>query len=170
MRSHANDVYRYAYRLCGRREMADDLVQETFCEAWKSIGSLRDPARGKAWLMQILRHRYAHAVRDQSRRIKATSDYEQVEQASDLRASTDILTRLSDQETLQESLSALDDRYKEPFLMVFQEGLTCQQTADTLELPLGTVLSRIHRARQSLRAFIRRCRLHPQSARNEDSR
>jgi RNA polymerase sigma-70 factor (ECF subfamily) len=66
-----------------------------------------------------------------------------------------VLGKLANQELIQEALDALDDRYKEPFLMVFAAGLTCQQVADQLQMPLGTVLSRIHRARLFLRRFLR---------------
>ena len=57
-----------------------------------------------------------------------------------------------ERDLIQRALDDLDDRYKLPFLMVFMEGLTCQQAADQLGVPLGTVLSRIHRARQSMRS------------------
>lgn len=66
-----------------------------------------------------------------------------------------MLAQLSNQEILQQALDGLDDRFKEPFLLVFLEDFTCQAAADLLDLPLGTVLSRIHRARQQLRAAIR---------------
>lgn len=57
-------------------------------------------------------------------------------------------------DALQRALDRLDVRFKVPFLLVFLEGLTCQETADELGLPLGTVLSRIHRARVALRASL----------------
>ena len=154
VRSYSGDVYRFAYRLCGDRDAADDLVQETFCEAWRSIGSLRDPARGKAWLLRIARYRNAHTVRDRSRRVWAKLDIDQLNQIPD-RAGPDVLAKLSDQELLQIALEALEERYKEPFLLVFLEDFTCREAAELLDIPLGTVLSRIHRARQFLRRFIR---------------
>ena len=154
VRSHASDVYRFAFRLCGKPEMADELVQETFYEAWRSIGSLRDPIRKKAWLLGILRHCYAHTIRDRERRVQLKFDVEFLNQVSD-RAGSDVLERLANQELLQRALDYLDDRYKEPFLLVFQEDFTCQEVAEMLDVPLGTVLSRIHRARQSLRRRVR---------------
>ena len=154
VRSYGADVYRFAYRLCGDRHAADDLVQETFCEAWRSIGSLRDAARGKAWLFQIARYRNAHTIRDRSRRVRANPDIDQLNQISD-KAGPDVLARLSNQELLQIALEALQDRYKEPFLLVFLEDFTCSEAAELLDIPLGTVLSRIHRARQFLRRNLR---------------
>jgi RNA polymerase sigma-70 factor (ECF subfamily) len=106
-------------------------------------------------LLKILRHRYAHWVRDQSRRQKGAHTLESAvrQAASGPDAPLEVLAR---QESLQAALDALDDRYKEPFLLVFLEGLTCQDAAEFLDLPLGTVLSRIHRARQLLRQALER--------------
>ena len=166
VRSHGGDVYRFAYRLCGERELAEDLAQETFCEAWRSIASLQDPNRGRAWLLQILRHRYAHTIRRQTRRVRARVSHEQLNEVA-IRTGVDVLAQLSDQEILQQALDSLDDRFKEPFLLVFLEDFTCQAAADFLDLPLGTVLSRIHRARQQLRAAIRQ--LDPTADRGDGS-
>jgi len=154
VRSHSRAVYRFAYRLCGNPDIADDLVQETFCEAWRSIRSLREPDRAKSWLFQILRYRNAHAIRDRGRRVQTRNDVEQLNQASD-ETGPDVLTKLSDRELLERALEALDNRYKEPFLLVFQEDFTCREAAELLNIPLGTVLSRIHRARQFMRRFLR---------------
>jgi RNA polymerase sigma-70 factor (ECF subfamily) len=154
VRAHSAAIYRFAFRLCGDRDMADDLVQETFCEAWRSIDSLRDPGSGKSWLFQILRHRNAHGVRSRSRRVQTHDDIEQLNRVIDS-CGPDVLAKLSDQEILQRAMDSLDERNKEPFLLVFQEDFTCREVAEILDIPLGTVLSRIHRARQSLRRFIR---------------
>ncbi len=149
---HARDLYRFAYRLCGRADWAEDLVQETFTEAWKSIASLRDVARGKAWLFRILRHRYSHAIRDQSRRIRPTANLEDSQATA---AGRDVLDLLADRELLDQALDSLSDAFKQPFLLVFGQDLTCQEAAEVLDIPLGTVLSRIHRARVILRQRLR---------------
>ncbi len=63
----------------------------------------------------------------------------------------DVSETLAQRDELQSMLDVLEERYRLPLLMVFLEGMTCQETADTLGIPLGTVLSRIHRARKFLR-------------------
>lgn len=151
---HGDELYRFAFRLCGRTGEAEDLGQETFCEAWRCIDSLREPDSGRAWLYRILRHRYAHWVRDRNRRLQPNLDTETVEHVV-VAPGGDVLEALARQEMLQKALNALEDRYKEPFLMVFQAGFTCQETADELDVPLGTVLSRIHRAKKRLRERLR---------------
>jgi RNA polymerase sigma-70 factor, ECF subfamily len=155
VRDHAADLYRMAYRLTGRPEAAEDLTQETFVEAWRSIGSLREPDKARAWLFQILRHRYAHGARDASRRPRAGVSLDQVD--SSMASAPDTAEEeASKRDELQLALNGLDGTFKEPFLMVFLEGLTCREAAEHLGVPLGTVLSRIHRARMALREALRR--------------
>lgn len=154
VREHSAGLYRFALRLCGQVDIAEDLVQEAFCEAWRSIHSLRDTKSGRAWLFQILRHRYAHWVRDSGRRLQPKVSIDQIGGVSNPSGS-DVLEDLSLHETLQKALDALDDRYRETFLMVFMAGFSCKEAAENLNIPIGTVLSRIHRARLFLRQFIR---------------
>lgn len=174
VREYSGDIYRCALRLCGQPDVAEELVQEVFYEAWRSMDRLRDPAKARAWLLSILRHRYMHWLRDQKRRPKsgeaAREQAQRLSTGEDL--PQDILAR---QESLQAALDALEDRYKVPFLLVFLEGMTCQQAAEFLDIPLGTVLSRIHRARRFLRQHLEReqnepkhMRLHREEERDED--
>lgn len=149
VRTHAPDLYRFALRMCGDAARAEDLVQETYHEAWRGLTKLRDRQKARAWLFQILRYRYAHWARGQGR----------ADRAHDRLANTPV--RAPDPEgghvasdVLERGLSRLDDRLRIPFLMVFLQGLTCKEAADELGIPLGTVLSRVHRARTQLRKFI----------------
>ena len=64
------------------------------------------------------------------------------------------LETMADEDSIQKALDRLDGRFKEPFLMVFVEGLTCAEAAEQLGVPLGTVLSRIHRARATMKEFL----------------
>jgi RNA polymerase sigma-70 factor (ECF subfamily) len=161
VREYAADLYRCAFRLIGRVDAAEEVVQESFYEAWRSIDSLRDPARAKPWLLKILRHRYAHWVRDETRRPKTgvAPGFEGNNLSSGAEEPGDMMAR---REWLQAALDALDDRYKVPFILVFLEGFTCEQVSDFLNLPLGTVLSRIHRGRQFLREYLKRESRTPQ--------
>ena len=79
-------MYRFAYRLAGQADVAEDLVQETYYHAWRSIGSLRDENRARAWLFQILRYRYSHYVRSDTRRPKLTTPLEAAPEPQDQRS------------------------------------------------------------------------------------
>ncbi len=154
VRDFGPDLYRCAARLCGREDCAEELVQEVFYEAWRSMDSLREPGKARVWLLGILRHRYMHWLRDMKRHPKQSAG-ENLEQTL---ASTQQGPEqaLAQKEVLQGALDALEDRYKVPFLLVFLEGMTCQAAADFIGVPLGTVLSRIYRARQFMREHLER--------------
>lgn len=164
VRDYSQDLYRCALRLCGQPHVAEELVQEVFYEAWRSMDTLRDQAKARVWLLSILRHRYMHWLRDQKRHPKsgpaAQEQAQRLSTGDDL--PQDILAR---QESLQAALDALEDRYKVPFLLVFLEGMTCQRAAEFLDIPLGTVLSRIHRARHFLRDHLEREQTEPRHMR-----
>ena len=148
VRSHGADLFRFGFRLSGDAHVAEDLVQDTFSEAWRGRATLRDRACVRAWLFQILRYRYAHLVRDSGRRPRIVGDEDEAEA---ILFESDPSTGIHHRDELQRALDQLADHFKLPFLMVFLQGLTCQEVADALDLPVGTVLSRLHRARKALR-------------------
>ncbi|HEY4329603.1 MAG TPA: RNA polymerase sigma factor [Phycisphaerae bacterium] len=146
--SYAPQLYRFAYRLLGNHQVAEDLVQETFVEAWRSMANQREPGKARAWLFQILRFRYAHHVRDSKARIQASPLDEAAAAAERARPA---LEALAERERLQDALDLLSPEVRETFLMVFMQGFKCREAAEDLHVPLGTVLSRLSRARSSLR-------------------
>jgi RNA polymerase sigma factor (sigma-70 family) len=151
VRSHGADLFRFGYRLSGDVHIAEDLVQDTFSEAWRGRAALRDETCVRAWLFQILRYRYAHLVRDRGRRPRIVGDAEGIEPTS---LESDPAAGIHRRDELQRALDGLADHFKLPFLMVFLQGLTCQEVAEALDLPVGTVLSRLHRARKALRCAL----------------
>lgn len=156
VRLYAPDLYRFGYRLSGQHQMAEDLVQETFVEAWRGSGTLKDPSKARAWLFQILRHRYAHARRTASRRVTVVPlEGETLTGGSDGGKATP-LGAMAEQERIQLGLNALSDEQRQTFLMVFMEGLTCREASESLGIPLGTVLSRLDSARRALRVRLGR--------------
>jgi RNA polymerase sigma-70 factor (ECF subfamily) len=147
--AYAPELYRFAYRLTGNHQVTEDLVQETFTEAWKSISTQREPDKARAWLFQILRYRHAHLVRDARHRLQAGPLMEGMDVAQRARPAGEAL---ADQETLRVALDELSPDVRETFLLVFLRGLKCREAAAELDVPLGTVLSRINRARTALRS------------------
>lgn len=148
VRAYATQLYRFAYRLTGNHQVAEDLVQETFVEAWRSIANQREPDKARAWLFQILRFRYAHQIRDAKARIQTSPLDSQMAAAQRARPAMEIL---AERESLQDALNLLAPEVRETFLMVFLQGYKCREAAADLHVPLGTILSRLSRARAALR-------------------
>ncbi len=146
---HGPAMYRLAYRLVGDRHEAEDLVQEAFRSAWKSRNLFRPEGGCRAWLAAILRRRVAdHWRRPRLPGLVADDDRLEVEMPS-VDPSRDELT-----DEMQNALSRLPAELKETLLLVVVAELTHQEASEMLGVPLGTVLSRVSRARNRLREFL----------------
>jgi RNA polymerase sigma-70 factor, ECF subfamily len=146
---HAPALYRIAYRLVGDCHDAEDVVQETLRSAWTSRDRF-DRGRGqRAWLAAILRRRVIDRWRRAGRRLTFVG-----EGVLDVPvAAVDPVTNeLTDE--MQRALSQLPPELRESLLLVVVGELTHQETADALGVPLGTVLSRVSRARTRLRKHL----------------
>jgi RNA polymerase sigma-70 factor, ECF subfamily len=153
VRQFARPLYCYAYRLTGNGHIAEDLVQETFTEAWRSMARQNDEERARAWLFQILRFRHAHLIRDRGRRLQPMRLMDNAdEQAADVARPP--LEKLAEQDAIGMALNELSLPLRETFLLVFMEGCTCREAAEKLRIPLGTVLSRLDSARRVLRTAL----------------
>lgn len=146
---HVAVLYRVAYRLLGNGHDAEDVVQDAFRSAWTSR-HLYDRARSeRAWLLAILRRRVAdHWRRRDPREVTAAADFNQPAGGP-----TDpFADELS--ATMQAALDRLPAELRETLLLVVVGELTHQEAADLQGIPLGTVLSRVSRARSRLRGFL----------------
>lgn len=144
---HVEVLYRVAYRLLGDPHDAEDVVQEAFRSAWVSRHHF-DPGRSeRAWLLAIVRRRAADHWRREERRQHCAADG-----LTDRAAPADP-DPFSDElsSALQRALDTLPTELRETLLLVVVGGLTHQEAADLLAVPLGTVLSRVSRARGRLR-------------------
>lgn len=152
VRAHAPELYAFAFRLCGDGPTAEDLVQETFYEAWRHAGPLRSIREPRAWLFLVLRRRHARLRRAEQRR---TWGITLAHEAAVVAAPDERIDRLESADALQAALDGMSDLFKTPLLLVFAQGMTCAQAAEELHVPLGTVLSRIHRGKRLLREAMR---------------
>lgn len=151
--AHGADLYRFAYRQCGDGSLAEDLVQQVFYEAWKHphpLGQVRNP---RAWLFVILRRRWAKTMRFERRRLALESFV--ATRGGTMRYHMDI-DQDDDADAIQSALDGMDELFKLPLLMVFVHGMSCAQVAEHLDVPLGTALSRIHRAKRKIRETLKR--------------
>ena len=138
---------RYALGLAGQAAAADDLVQDCIENAWRRSESLQDESRIGAWLRTILFNAYIDERRQLRNRIKAVE--------------TEVLENLPDRslnaETQQElrqvlhAAATLTPQHRQVLLLVGVEGLSYRDVADEIGVPVGTVMSRLARARDQLR-------------------
>lgn len=151
---HGPAMYRLAYRLVGDRHEAEDLVQDAFRSAWKSRASYRQGCSDRAWLVTILRRRAAdHWRRPAVPSVSATDGPIDAHDPSYARGDYDpFANELSD--AMQQSLQKLPAELRETLLLVVVGELTHQEAADLLGVPIGTVLSRVSRARTRLREYL----------------
>ena len=146
---HAPALYRIAYRLVGDAHDAEDVVQETLRSAWKSRQSFTCGRGQRAWLAAILRRRVIDRWRRAGRRMVLVGDGPL---DVPVRGDDPMVNDFTDE--MQQALSQLPPELRESLLLVVVGELTHQETANALGVPLGTVLSRVCRARQRLRKHL----------------
>ncbi|MEU2199622.1 RNA polymerase sigma factor SigE [Isoptericola sp. NPDC019482] len=152
VREHSARVYRLAYRLSGNRQDAEDLTQETFLRVFRSLSSYT-PGTFEGWLHRITTNLFLDQVRrkkrirmeamgDDAARVAAPEDHGRPERGFE-HANLD--------HDVQAALDALRPEYRAAVVLCDIEGLSYEEIAVTLGIKLGTVRSRIHRARAQLR-------------------
>jgi len=144
--AHYDSLYRYAYRLSGSAADAEDLTQEAFGKALTRLSQLREPERAKAWLFRIVRNGYLHRVRDSQRHRQVPLD-----QVGDLPGREEPVPLSIDPQVLQQALNELDETFRTPLILFYFEEFSYREIADHMDLPIGTVMSRLARAKSYLR-------------------
>ena len=146
LETHRARLYRIAYAWTRSPALADDLVQETLTKALVKSGQLRDPKASEAWLYSILSNCY----RDHFRRLRETEDVDTIELLSDANPEQE-----SSQQQLIEKVRAammrLPEGQRQVVSLVDIEGFSYVEVAEILAVPIGTVMSRLCRARASLK-------------------
>ena len=145
--AHYEALYRYAYRLTGSAADAEDLTQDTFCQAQLKLEQLRDPNRSKAWLFSILRNAYLHRIRAE-KHLHLVSLDSLSEFAEPLHEPLPEI----EPERLQQALDELPEVFRTPVILFYFEEFSYRDIAEQMELPMGTVMSRLARAKAHLRA------------------
>ncbi len=134
---HHQSVYRYAYRLTGGVQDAEDLTQSVFLAAQRKIGQLRNIEAAESWLFSILRNAF---LKERQRRRPLA--------AADLDIDVDLIaaegpTEEIDQARLQDALDRLPDHFRLVVVMFYFEGRSYREIAQELDMPIGTVMSRL---------------------------
>lgn len=143
---YAQDVYRYAYRLAGSAPDAEDLTQETFLAAVKNLSQLANPDAAKSWLFTILRNQFlAKRRRASGINVQSLGDA-----ATELVAAPEPSDEI-DGELVQKALMAIPDDHRVILLMFYFEEASYKEISQQLGIPMGTVMSRLSRAKEALR-------------------
>ncbi|MBR9999658.1 MAG: sigma-70 family RNA polymerase sigma factor [Cyclobacteriaceae bacterium] len=155
---HIHSIYNFAYRITFNEDDAKDLVQETYLKAFRFIDSFQKGTNAKAWLFRILKNSFINEFRKRSKE-PVKVDYQEVETyynsdevdqpiTSDLRIEA-IKEKIGDEVSV--AINSLDIDFRTVIILCDLEGFTYEEMAKILDIPIGTVRSRLHRARNLLR-------------------
>ena len=155
---HLSSLYNFAFSLTSNQDDADDLVQETFLKAYKFLNSYQSGTNAKAWLFRILKNSFINDYRKASKEPPKV-DYQEVESYYnsddvDVKMTTDLRVdavngMMGDEVAM--ALNNLDVDYRTIIILCDLEGFKYEEMAKILDIPIGTVRSRLHRARQLLK-------------------
>ncbi|MCW8804374.1 MAG: sigma-70 family RNA polymerase sigma factor [Ignavibacteriaceae bacterium] len=154
---HRNALYNYALKISGNSDDAQDLVQETYYKAYRHFDKFESGTNSKAWMFMILKNSFINDYR-KSKREPYKLDYEQIQnfyenvksdRAQENNLDKDFYNDLLDDE-LTKAIDQLPSKMREVFLLCDLDGNSYEETAELVGCPIGTVRSRLHRARHML--------------------
>jgi RNA polymerase sigma-70 factor (ECF subfamily) len=153
---HFERLYNFACWLTQDRQEAEDLVQETYMKALRGFSSFQPGTNFRAWIYKILRNTFLTSRTG----LKATATVQLDLESEDLALPTmketpeSILLQRSDRQLVEQALEQLPVAFREVLVLCEVEEMSYQEIAATLAIPMGTVMSRLSRARQALRAGV----------------
>ena len=156
-------LYNFGYRLTLDEDDARDLVQETYLKAFRFIDSFRKGTNAKAWLFRILKNGFINEYRKKKKE-PAKVDYQDIENIYNADEATGSMNAELRVESLQQelgdeisgALNTLDEDFRTVILLCDVEGFKYEEIAEILDIPIGTVRSRLHRARTMLKEKLAR--------------
>ncbi|MDQ6796760.1 MAG: sigma-70 family RNA polymerase sigma factor [Actinomycetota bacterium] len=158
---HMPSLYTAALRMTRNPSDAEDLVQETYLKAYRAFATFKEGTNVKAWLYRILTNTYINSYRAKKRRPEET-DIDDVENlylyrrlgglegaVSGRSAEDEVLDHFTDAD-VKEAVEALPEQFRMAVLLGDVEGFSYKEIAQILDVPIGTVMSRLHRGRRAL--------------------
>jgi RNA polymerase sigma-70 factor (ECF subfamily) len=150
-----DQLYNFAHWLTQNRDEAEDLVQETYVKALKGFSSFQLGTNFRAWIYRILRNTFLTSRKGlkvtMTEPLDFDADEESPEPAIEHNTPETFLLARSSQESLQSAIDELPVHFREILLLCEVEEMSYQEISETLAVPIGTVMSRLSRARQTLR-------------------
>ena len=149
VRMHARGVFNVVYRMCGDELIAEDAAQETFIRAWSHLGSFRTDSSLRNWLYRIA----LNTATDMLRREKRTlpGDVDDFQLVDPQPGPEGIYLQVERTELVQAAIQSLPDASRAVLVLKEYEGLSYREIADALDIPIGTVMSRLNYARRVLK-------------------
>ncbi len=154
-----DSLYNTAYRMTRNAEDAEDLVQETYLKAYKYYDKFSEGTNFKAWLFKILKNTFINSYRRRQQQ-PPQSDFAEIEDSFENQVSDEVRRRVKSpeqelledvlDEDVQRALDALPTDYRIAVVLADLEGFSYKEIAEILELPVGTVMSRLYRGRKLL--------------------
>ena len=151
---HIDDLYRTATRLTRDATDADDLVQETYMQAWKSFDNYEPGTNCRAWLYKILFNKFDHFRRKKYTQAKYFQEADELVIANSVQKEA-VPEHLTDREVIA-ALDNLPDHYRSVVLLADVHEFDYKEVAEILGIPIGTVMSRLNRARTQLKKSLAR--------------
>ena len=152
---HASAVYHVAFGVLRDAQLAEDVVQETMIKAWRSLGDFRGESSTRTWVLRIAHNTAIDALRRRRERSVAPADLRQEDDGSTVDDPARRAEGRAEVELLRAALAALDELSRTIVVLREVEGLSYQEIADTLEIPIATVKTRLLRARRALDGALR---------------
>jgi RNA polymerase sigma-70 factor (ECF subfamily) len=158
-------LYSAARRMTRNNADAEDLVQETYLKAYRSFHTFQEGSNLRAWLYRILTNTFINSYRARQRRPEETDLGEVedlylyrrmggLEQALAARSAEDQLIDLFTDDEVKQALEALPENFRLPVLLADVEDFSYKEIAEMLEIPIGTVMSRLHRGRKAMQKLL----------------
>jgi RNA polymerase sigma-70 factor (ECF subfamily) len=160
-----DSLYNTAFRMTRNAEDAEDLVQESYLKAYKYYDKFQEGTNFKAWLFKILKNTFINSYRRRQAR-PPQSDFAEIEESFEAQVSDEVKRRIKSpedelledvlDEDVQRALDDLPTDYRMAVVLADLEGFSYKEIAEILELPVGTVMSRLYRGRKLLEASMLR--------------
>ncbi len=151
--AHYQGLHRFALSMCRSDATAQDLVQQTFLQWARKGHMLRDAAKAKTWLYTTMYREWLNIARREKKhqQVEFEPDLHGAAQNDDANENPRV-----DSTTLQKAIEQLDPNYRAPLVLFYLKELSYREIAESLGIPIGTVMSRLSRAKDQLRAILLR--------------
>jgi len=152
VRAYQADAWRFAYHLTRDRAVAEDVTQDAFLRAWRGIGSYKGQAKFTSWLLRIVRNSAVDAYRKTRRETPVGGGEETgaADHAVEASEESGERARSDERARIHQAIRGLPMPLREPFVVIEVLGFTYQEASVILDTRVGTVKSRMHRARAAL--------------------